>query len=168
MNKVVNDGVVYFKDDNNKDIMSIGFLSDECVWQFFSSDIVSVSKDNELFSLLEELMQQQYIFYNEDLIDYKDDNKLVWYSDCYYDPDDEWSINSVSFLTIEKNDNSFLIYVTKPLDSVIKRVSKYHSIAFSPLGNGKTNRNIETGMTLQDDFVNIIFHSLIDNRILKK
>ena len=41
------------------------------------------------------------------------------------------------------------------------RKNKTHLIAFSPLGNGKYAKNIKSGLTLQDDFVMMIYRELI-------
>ena len=108
---------------------------------------------------------------NDELLkSYKDKNKLIWYSDCYYNPDDVWSVESVSCLNIERKDNYFNIWCTKKLDERINRSHKTYSIAFSPLMNGVFTRNINTGLTLQDDVVTMIYQTLLKNKtkVLKK
>ena len=96
---------------------------------------------------------------------YKEDNTIVWYSDCYYNPDDDWSIKSVSYLTIEYIDNTFKVWCTKPLDEVIDREQKFHCICFSPCGNGKYAKNNSNGLMLQDDF---IFEAFVAEAIIQK
>lgn len=101
MHKVINGTKISFLDNSDNEIMYIDYPTDECIWYFSSSDVVTITKDMDLFELLKKLMSQQYEFDNNEVLkSYKDDNVLVWYSDCYYNPDDEWSINSVSYLTI--------------------------------------------------------------------
>ena len=162
MHKKVNETKISFFVNNDDEIMYIDYSTDECIWYFSSSDVVTITKDMDLFELLKDLMSQQYEFdNNEVLTSYKDNNKLVWYSDCYYNPDDEWSINSVSYLTIDYEDGVFRIKCIKPLDEIIDRKNKSHVIGFSPLGNGRYAKNIETGLTLQDDFIKQVYQKLL-------
>ena len=52
---------------------------------------------------------------------------------------------------------------------MIDRQHKSHIICFSPAGNGKYNKNLNTGSTLQDDFVTHIYQPLLDKKkVLKK
>ena len=169
MHKVINGTKISFLDNSDNEIMYIDYPTDECIWYFSSSDVVTITKDMDLFELLKKLMSQQYEFDNNEVLKrYKDDNVLVWYSDCYYNPDDEWSINSVSYLTIEYVDGVFKLKCTKPLDEIIDRKNKSHVIGFSPLGNGRYVKNIETGLTLQDDFVQQVYQKLLKNEKVKK
>jgi hypothetical protein len=168
MKKIIDNSKIAFLDKNDHEIMYIDYSTDECVWYFHSDEPIIITEETELFKLLSQFMEQKYLFYNTDFKNYKDENKLIWYSDCYYNPDDEWSKNSVSYLNIEFNKNHFKIYSIKPLDKMINRPNKSHCIAFSPLGNGRMNKNIETGLTLQDDFVIIIYENLKCPKILKK
>ena len=99
----------------------------------------------------------------------KDSHKLIWHSDCYYNPDDEWSIASVSCLNIERNDFCFKIWCTKKLDEMLDRPYRTYGICFSPAGNGKYSKNLNTGLTLQDDFVTHIYQPLLNkNKVLKR
>ena len=98
-------GVIIYDDENNE-IMYIDHSTDECIWYFHSDNIINVTADMELYNLLYIFMNNYYDFGDEILQNYKDSNKLIWYSDCYYNPDDKWSIASVSCLNIERNDNN--------------------------------------------------------------
>ena len=169
MKKTISNNKISFCDDNGNEIMYMDYLSDECVWCFNSNDINTITEDMELFELLKLLMNQNYVFGNNEILEsYKKDNKLVWYSDCYYNPDDEWGIKSVSYLNIEYINNSFKLWCVKPLDEIIDRKQTFHCICFSPMGNGKYNRNIVTGLTLQDDFITMVYHTLIKKEKVKK
>ena len=169
MRKVIENNTIYFYDDNDCEIMNMDHSIDECTWYFYSDDVILVTPDMELYSVLDNFMNQEYIFPNDTLLNYKDKNKLVWYSDCYYNPDDEWSIASVSCLNIEKIDEGFKIWCTKKLDEKINRVNKTYCICFSPSGNGNYNRNLKTGYTLQDDFVRMVYQPLLQKaKVLKK
>ena len=169
MHKVINGTKISFYDENDNEIMYIDYPSDECIWYFNSSEVVTIAEDSLLFEPIKNIMSQQYEFDdNEVLHSYKDDNKLVWYSDCYYNPDDEWSKKSVSYLTTEFIDGVYKLKCTKPLDEIIDRKNKSHVIVFSPLGNGRYAKNIETGLTLQDDFVQQIYQKLLKNEKVRK
>lgn len=168
MKKVINDKTIYFYDNDNNEIMHIDYSTDECVWVFHSNNIIKITKDMELYNLLYNFMNNCYEFGNDILLSYKDNNKLIWYSDCYYNPDDEWSLASVSCLNIEKKDEVFNIWCTKKIDEIIDRPHKFYAIGFSPAGNGKYSKNIISGSTLQNDFVNYIYQPLLNkNKILK-
>ena len=85
-----------------------------------------------------------------------------WQAGYYYNPDDEWSIASVSCINIVKKDSCFIIKCTKKLDEIIDRPHKTYGICFSPAGNGKYSKNLNTGLTLQDDFVTCIYQPLLN------
>ena len=169
MYKVINGTKISFYDDSDNETMYIDYPSDECVWYFNSSEVATITEDSALFEPIKNIMLQQYEFDNNEVLhNYKNDNKLVWYSDCYYNPDDEWSRNSVSYLTIDYVDGVFKLKCTKPLDEMIDRKVKTHIIGFSPLGNGKQAINIKTGLTLQDDFVLMIYQELLKKGKVKE
>ena len=170
MKKIINGNrIEFWNEEINKIIMYIDYPTDECIWYFSDSNEITIKDDMELFEPIKELMIQQYIFKEDEVLkSYKKNNKLVWYSDCYYKPDDEWSKNSVSYLTIEYIDGIVKIKCTKPLDEMIDRKDKSHVIGFSPLGNGKYTKNIETGLTLQDDFVIMVYQELLKREKVKE
>ena len=141
--KVVGNRIEFWNE--NEVMMYIDYLNDECVWYFNNGDEITISEDSLLFEPLRKIMLQKYEFDNEVLNCSKTDNKLLWYSDCYYNPEDFWSRESVSYLTIEAIDNTFKLKCTKPLDENVNRNNKSHVIAFSPLGNGRYAKNINSG-----------------------
>ena len=168
MQKIIRDNSIYFYDECDREIMYMDYSKDDCIWYFYLKDII-VTRDMELFDLLDNFMKQDYIFSKEILQCYKDKDKLVWYSDCYYNPDNEFSIASVSCLKIEKMNNFFRIECNKKLDEIIERSSKSYGICFSPLGNGRYAKNRNTDSTLQDDFVINVFQPLVcKTKVLKK
>ena len=168
MQKVINGTKISFYDENNE-IMYIDYPTDECVWYFRNSNVITITEDMELFNLLKSIMSQQYIFNDNCILkSYKNSDKLVWYSDCYYDLDNEYSRKNVSYLTIQYIDNVFKVGCRKPLDDIIDRKIKSHLICFSPSGNGQFAMNIETGLTLQDDFVLNVYQKLIIKEKVKE
>ena len=169
MYKVVNGTKMSFFDENDNEIMYIDYPNDECVWFFKSSEVLIIAEDEELYEPLISLFLEQYEFNNNsELVSYKNDNELVWYSDCYYNPDDEWSKNNVSYLKIVFTNNTFKIKCIKPLYDIIDKKNKSHVIAFSPLGNGNYSRNINTGLSFQDDFVIKVYQKLLQKDIVRK
>ena len=167
MKKIIQDKTIYFYDGTNE-LMYIDFSRDECIWYFNSDNIIKITKNMELYKLLNDFMNNSYEFNDNILKNYKDKDKLIWYSDCYYNSTDEWSIASVSCLTIERKDSYFEIRCTKKLDKIIDRINKTYGICFSPAGNGKYSKNKINGYTLQDDFITTIYQPLLNNKVLKK
>ena len=170
MRKIINGSRIEFINvDTNEMVMYIDYPTDECIWYFNNSELITITKDMDLFELLKNIISQQYKFNEDEILkSYKSDDKLIWYSDCYFNPDDEWSRNSVSYLTIEYIDGVFKLKCTKPLDNIIDRKEKSHVIAFSPLGNGKYTKNIESGLTFQDDFVIMVYQELLKRKKVKE
>ena len=168
MKIIIKNAKIYFY-DNDKSIMSMDFESDEFIWTFYDSNIINISSNTELYKLLDEnIMKQDYIFSNDVLKCVKDSKKLIWFSDCYYNQDDEFSKNIVSYLTIAYCDNGLNIWCTKPLDRTINRSSQMHVITFSPAGNGRYSKNIKTGSTLQDDVIINVYNKLLEKNKCKK
>ena len=112
MKKIIQGKTIYFYDELDIEIMYIDYSTDECIWYFNTDKVININKDMELYKILDNFMKNNYIFANDILLNYKDDNKLVWYSDCYYNPFDEWSVDSVSCLNIERKNDSFNIWCT--------------------------------------------------------
>ena len=152
MKKIIREKTIYFYDENDNEIMYMDHSTDECIWFFNSEQKITLNS-----------------FSNDELENYKDKKTLIWYSDCYYNPDDEWSLASVSCLHIEKEENAIVVWPTKKLDEIISRNNKTYGICFSPAGNGKYSRNQETGTYLQDDFVTMVYQKLLErNKTLRK
>lgn len=157
----IEDNRIFFANEADEPIMIIDYSTDECIWYFYSNNIIEVDDTTNLYKCLLQFMSQQYEFSTTDSFnDYKDEKLLIWHSDCYYNPDDDWSIKSVSKLNIKYENNCFKIWCEKPLDEIIDRSNKTHAIGFSPLGNGRFSRNTDTNTTLQDDFVTFVYQPL--------
>lgn len=167
MQKIIKDSNIYFYDNNNI-IMSMGFQFDEFIWTFYNNKVISITRDSEMFDLLKYIMKNDYIFENSDLKCTKDAKELIWYSDCYYNPDDEFSKKSVSYLTIKYENDEFNIWCTKPLDMIVDRKQKLHVIAFSSAGNGRYSKNTETESTLQDDIIINVYNKLLEKNKCKR
>lgn len=161
MKKIISDKTIYFYDENNNEVMYMDHSIDECIWYFNTDTIINITEDMELYNLINDFMNNVYVFNDDILFNYKDGNRLIWYSDCYYDSCDEWSIASVSCLNIERGENCFKIWCTKKLDEMLERKYKTYGICFSPAGNGRFSKNLDTNLTLQDDFVIQVYQPLL-------
>jgi len=169
MRKVIYDKTINFYDDKDCVIMYIDYSTDDCIWFFNSDRIINITPDMELYSVLDNFMNNTYEFNDDVLINYKDENRLIWYSDCYCNPDDIWSVSSVSCLNIQRKNDGFNVWCTKKLYERVNRAQKTFGICFSPAGNGKYSKNLSTGLTLQDDFVSNVYRVLLEkNKVFKK
>ena len=65
-------------------------------------------------------------------------------------------------LSIRKIEDSFIINYSNPLLERNK-ISHGAVIAFAPAGHGQYAKNIETGNSLQDDFI-MVYRSTLENR----
>ena len=168
MFKVIKDGKISFYDESNNEIMYIEFINDECVWYFNNSNTITITEDMELYEPLKAIMDEEYIFdYTSKLKNYKTNDKLVWYSDCAYNPDDEWSINNVSYLTIEYIGNIFKLKCNNPFYNEFNKEHS-HLIIFSPDGNGVYSKNTNTEQTLQTEFVVNVYQKLLNNEKVRR
>ena len=168
MEKIIDGSKISFYDKIGNEIMYMDCPIDECIWLFKEDKEIYITDEMELFEPLKELMLQNYEFDNsKPLKNYKDKNKIVWYSDCYYDKEDVWSLRSVSYLTIEYINNTFRLKPNKPLYDFFKCKNRFHCICFSQLGNGQYSKNIKNGLTLQDDFVLNVYNKLKKNNKIK-
>ena len=137
--------------NNNDKTLEMKFISDEFVWLLNTDEIIIDYNIGMFYEELNAVMNNDYIF-DGNIPCYKDKNKLVWLSDQYCDVSDEESLSRVNRLIIERKGSSFLIKIYNPFfeENNIKR--SYYVISFSPLFNGYYSRNIESGLSLQDDF----------------
>ena len=162
MEKIIEETKISFFDEDGNEVMYLDHSTDECIWFFNSDKPLFITNQMPLYSVIDFFMSQDYLFANDILQCYKDSDKLIWYSDCYYNPDDDYSLASVSKLTIEKEKDSYKIYCSKKLDEIFNRTNKSYCICFSPCGNGKYAKNVNTGYTLQDDFVVLVYQALLN------
>ena len=171
MKKVINDRDIEFYDDTTDElIMHMSIIGADFIWSFESNDPITITEDMELYKPLKQLMSNDYEFSSEEaLLCYKDDNKLIWYSDCYYNPDNEFDKKRVSYLTVIRKENSFQIRCTNPLRDEGKRCPLV--VGFSPSGNGRYALNVKRDSSilgLQSDFVKYVYLNLMKQEKVKK
>lgn len=71
----------------------------------------------------------------------------------YCDIEDENSTNMVNRLIIEKTDNKIKLSYENPFFKKFNIRKCDNVIAFSPCGNGFYSKNINTGLSFQDDII---------------
>lgn len=162
MRKEIKNKNIIFYDDTDKELMRMGYVGADFVWSFSTNDTIRIGETNDLYKGLEYIMKQDYDFNSEELKCFKDDKKLIWYSDCAYNPNKPDELKSISYLTVEKDEESFKISCTKPIDRIIKRTNSFHAIGFGPLGNGRYARNSDNGKNFQDEIVDHLYLNLIN------
>ena len=145
--------------ENDNIIMEMGGVGADLVCFFYTRDVIRVSPGMELYEPLKEFMAQGYEFYeDDDLKCSKTPDKLVWYSDLGHID----SVEEVSYLTIERKDDSFELQSRNKLYEKYGATGRPQAIAFRPARNGTYSENIETHFTLQDDFSMIIYNPLYE------
>lgn len=167
MKKIINNDVIEFYDDNNL-IIKIGFISDELVLQVLSDSIININAESELYGCLNDIFNQNYDFGENYLGDVKNEKKLIWHSDCYFNPEYDYSIKRISCLNIIFEEKIFKVWCNNPINELFNKKNNYFCICFSPNGNGRYARNIESNMSLQDDFVFKIYNKLKEKTNVKK
>lgn len=136
---------------DKKNILEMKFIADEFVWILNSNEIIISSKDEIFYEELNNIMNNSYVF-QDGIPSYKDNNKLIWLSDCYCDIEDKESLSRINRLVIERRYDYFLIKVYNPFFESVGIKKIYNVISFSPLFNGYYSGNINSGFSLQDDF----------------
>lgn len=159
----INNNIIELLNDNEEVILEQNFLADEFIWTIRTSKPIILTRDgNETFyDGLNEIMDNNYIF-QLDIPSKKLRNRLVWLSDQYCDLEDKKSLKRINRLMIDRIEDKIIISVYNPLLEELEIKKDVNVIAFSPLCNGYFSRNINTGTTLQDDFVMLYQKLLYD------
>ena len=154
--------------DNDERLLKTGKLGADFVIHFYTKNKVVITKelDEYLYLNLKGLLENNYFFRHSDL-SYQTDNKIVWFSDCYCNIEDEEERSMISRLIIEYIDNRIELSYENPF------YEKYNMngdgvIAFSPAGNGFYSRNEKTGLTFQDDVVWAFYQTLVKEYVKPK
>jgi hypothetical protein len=155
MKLVRNDNKIIFLDDENKEIMDLGFLTDEFVWNIYTDKQIVITRDiDELFyDNLSDIMNSSYIF-GYDKLYFKNENEIIWLSDQYCrDIEDKNKSDKLSRLIIKKEDDRFIISAKNPYFEKLGIKNKIYVIGFSPNFDGVYAKNINTGLSFQTDIV---------------
>ena len=151
---------------NNDDlVIEMFFIADEFVWIINSNNIV-IDKDNEFYNYISRIMNNNYVF-QSGIPSMKNDFVLVWLSDQYCDIENSDELDRINRLVIEKYDNYFIIRVVNPFLEKMNINRKNYMISFSPLFNGYFSKNVDSGLSLQDDFCIMYQNIRNKGRVLK-
>lgn len=151
---------------NNDDlVIEMFFIADEFVWIINSNNIV-IDKDNEFYNYISRIMNNNYVF-QSGIPSMKNDFVLVWLSDQYCDIENSDELDRINRLVIEKYEDYFIIRVVNPFLEKMNINRKNYMISFSPLFNGYFSRNVDSGLSLQDDFCIMYQNIRNKGRVLK-
>lgn len=144
-----------FYDDNDNEVMRIGFPGSDCWWDFRSARPVVITKDMELYDLLMNLMRQDYDIPSEQtFVPKKTKDELLWYSDCYCNPDDPRSVEAVSRLTIHIVEDVIILQCLNDSFDKIGKTNQLRGVGFGCCGNGsRIAINKKTGHDFGYDFI---------------
>ena len=139
--------------DNDEILLQTGKLGADFVIHFYKKNKVVITKelDEYLYLNLKGLLKNNY-FFNNDPLSYQTDNKIVWFSDCYCNIEDEEERSRISRLIIEYVDNQIELSYENPFYEKYN-IKRDGVIAFSPAGNGFYSRNMKTDLSFQDDII---------------
>ena len=148
--------------DEDNIILETERIGAEFVIIFYTNKPVIITKelDKSLYQNLNNLFENEYIFYKN--LSYKNKNNISWISDQYYDEEDLEELEKVNRLVIEKSDEQIKLSVKNIFCQKNNIIRKNFVIAFSPSGNGLYSKNIETGLSFQDDVI-IAFYNTLKN-----
>lgn len=94
----------------------------------------------------------------------KSEDELIWLSEQCYNIDDKDECDMVSRLIIKRINGEFYISYSNPFFEKYA-IDREGIVSFSPAGNGFLSKNIETGLTLQDDMIKIFYNTLYGKKI---
>lgn len=149
--------------DNNKKIFETNHIGAEFVICIYTNEEIVITRnfDEHLYINLVQLMNNEYIFDNKGLSS-KIDNEIKWFSDQYCNIDKEEETDMINRFVLKKIDDKIQITCENPYFKRNNIKKSQYVIAFSPNGNGFYSKNVNSGMSFQDDVI------LSFNNTLKK
>lgn len=149
--------------ENGQKLLETGRVGAEFVIYLYTDNPITITQDLDeyLYSNLNQLLENEYVFATNGL-SYKKDNMIVWFSDQYCDIEDEYEVSKVNRLILKKIDDGIQIGYKNPFFEMnnIKRY-RLNMVAFSPAGNGFYSRNIDNGLSFQDDIFRAFYKTLL-------
>ena len=148
--------------DNNTILLETNYIGAEFIIGIYTNKQIIITKelDEYLYINLKQLLENEYIF-NNDNLSYKKDNTIIWFSDQYCDTEDKEQTDKINRLIITKEENKIKINTINPFCEKNNIKKKHNFIAFSPCGNGFYTKNINTGLTFQDDIVDAFYKTIM-------
>lgn len=156
---------LYILDDKGNKLLETGIIGAEFVLIIYTREPISITKelDKALYENLINIFANKYVFYNS--LCFKNEKKILWISDQSFDADDEDQIEKINRLIIEKKDKQIKLSAKNIFMQKLGIPIKTFTIAFSPAGNGHYSKNIETGLSFQDDII-IAFNKILRNEFV--
>lgn len=144
---------IYLVEDE-KVLLETGYIGAEFFISLSTEKPLVITKelDEYLYANLEQILANEYVF-DSHCLSYKNANKIVWFSDQYCDPEDENQTNMINRLILEKMNGIIKINFENPFLKKYNIKRNGNIIAFSVCGNGFYSKNVNTGLTFQDDIV---------------
>lgn len=148
--------------DNEEILLETGKIGAEFVIYLYTEKEIIITKelDEYLYINLKQILENKYVFHSSNL-SYKNNDTIVWFSDQYCDIEKQEQTDRVNRLIIKKIDNQIKISFENPFYRKYDIKRKQNIIAFSPSGNGLYSKNINSGLTFQDDIVSAFYKTII-------
>ena len=148
--------------ENEQIILETNHIGAEFIIGIYTTNPIIISKelDEYLYLNLKQILENEYIFNNNNL-SYQKDNIIVWFSDQYCDIEDKEQTDKINRLILKLEENQIQINIINPFYKKHNIKKKYNIIAFSPCGNGFYSKNINTNLTFQDDIIDAFYKTLI-------
>lgn len=139
--------------DNDKKLLETLRLGAEFVICLYTDEpiVITQQTDEYLNKNLKQIMQNEYVFGNN--LSYKKGNEIRWFSDQYCNMEDEEETNMVNRLILRDLEDQIQISYENPYLKKLGIKRSKNFIAFSPCGNGFYSKNVDSGLTFQDDIV---------------
>lgn len=148
--------------DNENILLQTGKIGAEFIIYLYTDTEITITKelDEYLYMNLKQILENEYIFHESNL-SYKKNDTIIWFSEQYCDIEDKEQTDRVNRLIIKNIDNQIKISFENPYCKKYSIKRKQNIIVFSPCGNGLYSKNINTGLTFQDDIVYAFYKTLI-------
>lgn len=161
-----NNRVVIYK--NDKKVLELAFFYDEFTYTFYTNSIICINKelDRVLYESLVEIMDNRYYFSHK--YSYQKDDLIVWLSDVYCNLEDEFEKETINRLIMRRKDNNIYLSAINPFCENNNINKGIKVVSFSPAGNGFFSKNLETGLTFQDDIINAFQKTLYKEKVARK
>lgn len=148
--------------DNDGIVLSMSWFFDEFVWMINGNEPIEITRevDETLFNNLCNLLNNKYEFYISNELSNQSRNKIVWLSDQAVDLEDKFATDTINRLVIERVEDKIIITVLNPFCNKNGIIRRSYTVAFSPSGNGYCTKNVNSGMSFQDDMVMLFAHTM--------
>ena len=151
-------------DDSDLVDLELYFVPSFFLFVFPTNKLIVINPDDDeiFYHNLEWLMNNSYEFPHK--YSKKSEDELIWLSEQCYNIDDKDKCDVVSRLIIKRINGEFYISYSNPFFEK-HAIDREGIVSFSPAGNGFLSKNIETGLTLQDDMITVFYNTLYEKKI---